>query len=374
MLSNTTIKSLRFFTRKILLNLGLHFFTLTLAVSVAANPCRLGKFEFEYGSPSGPLLQNLIAPQAGLPGSLDSYAFVGKVGGVAFAGSAKPAALYNPSSVSLSYQTSHPDGSRLEVRLGDNRARAPLPDWMLIPIARYVDSNYNACVSLFGPNTTDNQYDIIYHPAFLDTLLGLRLLQADLLLIDLESTWQLPECNGVEALGSGEQRPVNMNRDAAIDIQNALAGRRFQSWVFTDGNVQTDFSVHDGKLSFVGAPYYHFWIADMESYRQLHDAFVARANSLRHDVLQYNAIVSQANALEPKVSPVSDITANLRGTSRAIQDFNPAVFNAAANTMWYSAFFRYVKKKDPDAWSAFLTEVRDLPLLPSIRTPTKLRR
>ena len=82
-----------------------------------------------------------------------------------------------------------------------------LPDWQLIPIAKYADDNeYNACVSLFGPKPTLSKYDIIYHKAFKNTLLGLRLFQMDILLKDLDSFWDIPQLGGQVILGTGEVR------------------------------------------------------------------------------------------------------------------------------------------------------------------------
>ena len=345
-------------------------FLLTLILSALSAPYNLGSLQFHSGVPSAPLLQKMIPPGVGDPGSLGVYSFVGKVGGVAFAGVAKPEETFSPTNIVID-DPSRPDGSRLMVHFDGNAVTAMVPDWMLIPIAGYADSEFNACVSLFGPETTDAQYDIIYHPAFQNTLLGLRLLQADILLFDLRNTWNLPSVDGETPLGLGERQPTSFNQEAAIAVQDAMNGGQFQSWVFTDGDAQTLFAVRAGELRFVGDPYYHFWIGDLAGYERQHNALITQANDARANVEQYNAIVGRANALEPKVSPVQDRIDGLRGKSNALSEFNPAVYNAARNTMHFSAFFRYVKAQNPSTWTAFLEKIRAVPLRPAIETPSK---
>jgi len=78
-----------------------------------------------------------------------------------------------------------------------------------------------------GPNTSDTVYDIVYHEEFQNTLVGLRLLQADMLLFDLNETWQLPKFAGNVILGLGEAAPQRQNELSAIQIENALANSNF---------------------------------------------------------------------------------------------------------------------------------------------------
>ena len=334
-------------------------------------PYNLQGLEFQMGPPSGPLLAKMSLPTASSPGSLASYGFVGSVGGVAFAHVAEPNKNCSPSSVSIDYDASVPDGSRLTVRLDNVRVQAFVPDWMMVPIAKYADSEYNACVSLFGPESTDTQYDIIYHPAFQDTLLGLRLLQADILLFDLSRTWDLPAQDGIKPLGLGEREPTQMNAAAVMSIQEALAEGTFQSWVLTDADAPTRFEVTDAELRFSGAPYYYFWIADIDGCERKRNELFRQAEAFRDDMARYKALVKAANALEPVVSPVSSMTEKLRVNVKSLSAHNPAVFNAALNTMRYAAFFRYVKEKNPDNWAEFLEKIRTVPPQPTLRTPTQ---
>lgn len=49
---------------------------------------------------------------------------------------------------------------------------------------------------------------------------------------------------------------------------------------------------------------------------------------------------------------------------------NPAVWNAAVNTMRFSAFFRYIKTNFPKAWFVFMEQIKTVDPEPRIFTPT----
>ncbi len=194
-------------------------------VALAQGDWSLGPYTFTSGRPSAPLQYSLASS-----GGLGSYGFVSGVGGVAFNGLAKPDAAMKDKAIVLHYDKTTTDGHRLQVVVEGGTATADLPDWMLIPIARFAESDYDACVSLFGPNA----YDIVYHASFQNTLLGLRLLQADMILFDIGETWRLPQRGGVFALGAGETAPRQMDEASARTIDAALQVGTFQSWVMTD--------------------------------------------------------------------------------------------------------------------------------------------
>jgi hypothetical protein len=311
------------------------------------------------------------------PGSLGSYGFVGKVGGVAFGGMASPGRLLESKSVSLAYDSGKADGSRLSVRIGDSVYTQALPDWLLVPISKYADSDYNACVSLFGERTNDTFYDIVYHPAFQNTLLGLRLLQADILLFDIANMWRLPASEGKVVLGKGESEPTGLARDSANKVMSVLRNVSFQSWVLTDQEATIIFTTHEeGRLHITGEPYYYFWTSDFDGYKRTWSTLVEQANALRvaGNVKEYNRVAMQINSLEPKVSEVKNLTAGVKSISGDMRKLNPQVYDAAKSTMRYAAFFRYVKKTNQEAWATFLKEVNAIRPLPHIVTPTSWSR
>jgi hypothetical protein len=311
------------------------------------------------------------------PGSLGSYGFVGKVGGVAFGGVAVPGRALASKSVSLVYDSGKADGSRLGVQIGDAVYVQDLPDWLLVPIAKYADSDYNACVSLFGERTNDASYDIVYHPAFQNTILGLRLLQADILLFDIANMWRLPAFEGKVALGKGESPPEGLAQASANKVTSVLRNFSFQSWVLTDQEAPIVFkTTEEGELNFTGEPYYYFWTSDFDAYKRSWKTLVEQAKALRAagNTGEYNRVAMQINSLEPKVTEVKSLTSGLKSISGDMRKLNPQVYDAATSTVRYAAFFRYVKRTNQQAWTAFLQKMNTIRPLPDIVTPTSWSR
>lgn len=337
-------------------------------VAIGQGAWELGRYRFFTDAPSPPLQFNLADS-----GGLGSYGFVSSVGGVAFGAVASPGSAVEGQRIRLRYNASAQDGGRLQVVVGDNTLQAELPDWMLVPIARYAASKFDSCVSLFGPKTTDTQYDIVYHENFQNTLLGLRLLQADMLLFDLGETWQLPKFGGAVILGLSETAPRRLDGSAARRIEGALANASFQSWVMTDQSESIVFEGDRGRLSIGGQPYYYFWTSNAEAVQQRQDALYQRALQAKaaSQVAEHNRIVNQINQMVPDVREVATLTANMKGARDALRQFNGPVYDAATNTMRYAAFFRYVRKLDPDGWSQFVEQLRSVAVTPHVVTPTK---
>jgi len=287
------------------------------------------------GPSSGPLKVELTES------SLRSYSFLSSVGGVAFGAVASPGPVLADGAVRLTYDASKPDGQRLAVVVHGKSFPQDLPDWVLIPVAFYADSDFHACASLFGPETNSEQYDIMYHPALEDTVLGLRILQADILFFDLESTWRLPARDGKTVLGLGEALPETMDWNSAESIQDAFAGSDFDSWVLTDQNERITVDLVDGKLRFLGQPYYYFWTAN-----------------------------HWPGGGEPVVLEVTEVTRRVGDRWDAIGRFNPAVHAAVTRTVHYAAFFRWVKNQHVEAWKSFLAQLEPVTVLPKVETPT----
>ncbi len=351
----------------------LWFIAFILCVIAAAQGAwSLGPYTWMMGPPSAPLQVNLADA-----GGLQSYGFVSRVGGVAFAQVARPAETFPEGRIRLRYRKDAPDASHLSVQTGEGDPfNAPIPDWLLLPIARFADSRFDSCVSLFGPKTTATVYDVVYHTAFQDTLLGVRLLQADMLLFNLAETWRLPALGSSIPLGFGETAPTALDRDAATRIQSVVRQATFQSWVMTDEGVDVHFDATDGTLRLSGEPYYYFWTSDsrdiqaqqQELRRQAAEAEAAGNISRR------NQLVRKHNDLKPTVIPVTAITNGLKPLYQDLRRFNPAVYEAARTTLRYSAFFRYVRTKEPNEWKIFLKELEAGAEVPPVATPTKWAR
>lgn len=293
-------------------------------------------------------------------GSLSEFGFVNSVGGVALTATAKPDPTLSFNNISLDYNPALPDGSRLVVKIDGNTLTHTLPDWMLAPIARFADSEFNAAVSLFGPDTepcpnvSDGyNYHIVYHPALRNTLLGLRILHSDVLFIYLSEFWQVPRWSEMGAppvtvTAPSEEIPTTPNYWIAphnkivqtfIDSQDA--GEEFASWVLNDIDQPVTFNALQNKLVLTGRPYYYFWKSI--------PAFP-----------------------EPLVVEVPQLTAGMRNhmaDQGAIKELVPFVYNAVIQTTRYAAFFRYVKAHYPATWNSFLNKIANVQLSPDILTP-----
>ena len=342
-----------------------------VVVAIAQGDWSLGPYTFTSGRPSAPLQYSLASS-----GGLGSYAFVSGVGGVAFSGVAIPDSAVGARTISLHYNSASRDGSRLQVLTDTGTAVADVPDWMLIPIARFADSEFDACVSLFGPNTSDVAYDIVYHKSFQNTLLGMRLLHADMILFNLEETWRLPQFGGVTVLGFGESAPARLDDASARIIDAALAGGTFQSWVMTDQNEEVVYALKDGHLVLTGDPYYYFWRSNAEEVELKQRELASQALQLRQAgrIEEHNRIVEQINAMIPTVTEVTTLTLGVKNARGALRRFNAPVYDAATSTMRYSAFFRYVKKQNQKGWRAFVQETASVAIKPDVVTPTRWAR
>lgn len=306
--------------------------------------------------------------------SLKSYGFLGKVGGVSFSAIAKPDASLTDASLSISYSALNPDGKRLLVIINNDTLYPQIYDWQLIPISKYANSTYTACVSLFGENNSEYAYDITYHEAFQNTLLGARLLQADILLMDIVELSQIPKYNDSIILGKGEKAPPinNINLSAVYKIDSILNIDDFQSWVFTDNNVNVTFRITDGKFSISGFPYYYFWSTDENGYLKTRDSLVALAYIAQsnNNSVTYNSLANKIDQLEPAVIYNKEVTEEMKRTYSKLRSLNPLVFDAAERTMRYAAFFRFIKKINYDSWSDYFNQVRSVRIKPVVNTPT----
>lgn len=316
-----------------------------------------GSYRMPVGPSSGPLTYSMRGK-----GSLSSYAFVSGVGGVAFEGVAIPQATIKADSLFLFYDGERSDGKRLLVLTKNDTINALIPDWQLIPIAKYSNSEFNASVSIFGPNTSPTHFDVVYHPAFENTLLGLRLLQADIQLMDLETFWELPRYNrngeSEIVFGFGEKKETIYPPLGLIaEIQSAIGSEFFQSWVLTDVDVTVQFSFIDNEIILNGNPYYHFWYAEnfqpfsidkrnelvLEINKYSEFIPVLEECGCKDKMYEYNekrkALMAQLEQMEPKVHDVNTLTTRMKTKTAALYNYNPNVFGAARTTMQYSAFF-----------------------------------
>jgi hypothetical protein len=284
--------------------------------------------------------------------SLLSTVFVSKVGGVSFDGVASPANGTHFSRLSLNYNGTKRDGRRLEIILDGERYPVSLPDWELLPIAQYANTDYNACVTLFGENGTEKYNHIQYHSAFENRLLGMRILQSDIMFEDLPEFYQVFKSNGDYLLGQDEAMPdAQQALKAAIKIQTLLqqynpGGRQlYQSYVLTDAEVNIQFSTTNNEFKIAGYPYYFFF--------------------------RYG---TDRQTGEDKVVPYYQMISGFRNDYYDLYRMNPLVYDAVTQTMRYAAFFRYVKLHYQGAWLSFLSSIQNIRPMPAVTTPTTMEK
>lgn len=350
--------------------------------------------------------------------SLASGKFVARVGGVAFNAVARPNSSIKNLPIDYQYVKTNPDGQRLKVIIGNTVTYPYLPDWQLIPIVKYTNSKYNSCVSLFGPETDTLSFDIVYHSAFKNTLLGVRLLQADMALMDLPSHAQLPKFESEIIYGRGEGLNDTNWYAPASEIQNILDLDIYQSWVLTDDEQDVVFNIKDDKLTFSGYPYYHFWrmdyretqllqeryekevekynneVSSLEQIIVKHDKLVELYNSGYHSyegdieelkrdysskekyVLQLGSSIEKIeNTLanyDYKANNVNLVTNGLKNKFYLYQKYNPDLYASVKNVAHYSAFFRFLKKENYSKWASFYKSCANRAVYPKVKTPTLL--
>jgi hypothetical protein len=202
--------------------------------------------------------------------------FVGRVGGIAFDATAKPDNGFVFRNISLNYRPDQPDGQRLKVIFDEREVTARIYDWQLIPIAKFADSRFFSCVTLFGtledPGKEQEVWKqggriINYHADFENTLVGLRLFQLDSLIFD-EYCADLPKLKGQYILGKGESAPnLTANQAAFSSFKDYMEelGRvhqRYRSYIINDLGSDIRFGISGNFLNITGEPQYYFWKTD----------------------------------------------------------------------------------------------------------------
>jgi len=378
------------------------FVVLLIGIFVQAQ-LRLGSITFDY-----PPAQPLVNPTH-LSKGLVSYRFCTSVGGVAFGAIAK--ADRGQTLSEISYDPGQPDGHRLKVTVSQPDGskvvvRGGLYDWQLVPIARFAAGDEHSCFTLFGQLMDEAQteahrrqgHEIVnYHPAFADTLLGLRLFQGDVLIL-YEHSCDLPKDGDRYLLGAGEQEPdVEKNRASLRAVHRLLdsLGPAFQSYVICDWGVDVTFFSSPDTLEITGEPIWHCWKSrsnseqafqaaqnkgNAEATRILNLEFRRDANAMSREALnqKYTDTYQRARHAEVFDAVVSaELLQTMPKYSQALSQeiknqngVNPAVYAALVSTMRYSALFRAYREANQEGFQAFLDSVKGVTVSPAVKTPT----
>ena len=349
---------------------------------------------------------------------IGDYIFHANVGGISFQEIASPAEEIKNENISLDFLD-----NRLIIQIEEKPFYPNLPFWQLAPIVDFADSPYTVAVSQLGDTARNQGAKCRFHPAFLANLLGLRLFQANLLnLIDI--LWDIPiDARRHYILAPSEMRFVpSMDSILHRTIYEKLAnGEDFTSFVLTDKDVNFVFEINESELKLSGLPYYYFTKTelDMANIQQLRKQMIECYNDIETnskillkekytpdlnprthlgDLLSVLRDYKQERIFNPytmqyleralhTLDSLNDLTnadigiqfqvldnysESFKSNWDLLKKYNPLVYSAVENTAQWSAFFRYVRKMNPENWSLFVEKVKTdgKPDAPPVQTPT----
>lgn len=376
----------------------------TLLPELCLGQIQLGKLSFAKAN-----VLSLDQPTR-LAVGLVSYSYLNHVGGIAFGSQAE--GEQGMTFVALKRDARLKDGARLQVTVLARDGRkstvtAPIFDWQLVPIARFAETDQDACFSLFGRVEDEEEQRLrlargerllSYHSAFKNTLLGLRLFQADILILRPDAC-DLPTLRGRYLLGKGEAPPnVPANQQAYRQVGAVMARFNvpFQSYVVSDHGQTVRFSIRGQQLSLTGVPYWYCWRRKMNDAQSLDD-LQTMANQRGNETCQrefkrdvevlggpaaeakwtddfhrqrHSEIFDQVlteNLLQPM--PEMSLAISTEVWRRRV---NPAIYQALVTTMRYAALFRHFKQEAPEEYADFVRGLKNVATLPAIETPSVL--
>ena len=378
------------------------FQALLLALVVAFSAVGLAKTELGHWTFAYPPAKHLANPTHLVEG-VKSMNYCGMVGGVAFGGTAT--GEDGLTVAGLQYDRARRDGERLEATLcdrngGSRKVVAPIYDWQLAPIARFAETDQHACFTLFGElvdpkQTTEHRARgdkiLNYHPAFENTLMGLRVFQADVLILYPDAC-DLPKEDGRYLLGAGESSPaveVNLQALAGVhQVLQRLPGGPFRSYIICDYESPVTFRAAGDRLLLTGEPVWHCWKFKTDDQRRIEE-IQSRANSEANQAMNAEYRRSGFSLTEGQLQVMFQGLFDRVASRELLQDMpqyslaltaeirrqrgvNPMVYDALLMLMRYSAFFRQFKTADPQRYAEFIQAVSQIAPTPPVNTPTVL--
>jgi hypothetical protein len=316
-----------------------------------------------------------------------SLQYLLKVGGVNFGETAVPSRALRGKSIQLDYRSGRTDGERLAVIIDGSTYYPYIPDWQLKPIALFANSQYTAAVTWYGLGKKMFDYHYVqFHPSFRDTLLGVRILHADMVLMAPKDYQKLPLWKGIRIRGEGESyfdQPPEYSLPLESFMRNYIG-----SWLLDDVGTEPTFFIHSDKLYIHANPFYYFW----RLYKRTNqdekirakierDKHIAQLQYLQNEgppflTSQYYATVNRINYLESIITGVIELrekTNDLRQRRNMLEKYNPDIYNAILQTSKFSSFFRYVQKNNYSNWENFLRKISNINIYPRVETPARYK-
>lgn len=248
--------------------------------------------------------------------------FYTKVGGVAFIQTATP--TFDIKSLQLNCNLVE---NNANVVINGNTYQIPLEVWQLQPIVEFVDDHNNAAITIYG----DEDSRIKMHEAFLDKLIGLRLLQTDLLpIIGMHNQYKYPVYDDGEYIMTPQEKKTyhDLHVQGLADYSEWVDAHK--DWVNAYNNIYDSVSNILGNIHGVELP------AEINSYKML-------------DKEGIEAISADLTKIDPSAADYRELEtfyAGLRNTfllsnASSVIDYLNHIFNSVLegqNTYIYTDF------------------------------------
>lgn len=349
-------------------------------------------------------------------GNIDSYYNV--VGGVAFTQQAVPNFKIN--SINLEFSENDKKGYAI---INGERIHIPLEMYEMRPIVNYANSEYDVAMTMYGASygiMNEQEFqDILFHPAFLDNMMGIYIFHVDAM-ADLEglngSFFKTNEDNfyisdkEYEKYLEIEKELQTQGTSYSVVAQQAykeidsIIGGKANSYIYTDIEQPIHFSAKDNGIVFEGLPYYQFSTTEIDTLglyysfknniRVLKEFFAyeyvdyisepektdkQNAEELLEQIRMiqkyinnpiYDVLIEAQIMNFSKSVSADDITDDLRAKPELVRALNPVIYEEVDDICQWTAFFRYVKSVNPSSWSTFVEKVNQADYeTPAVTTP-----
>jgi hypothetical protein len=292
-----------------------------------------------------------LVPGAGII----TYEVANTIGGVIFQATAVPAGNAVGKPVAIQYNPAQPDGRRLSLTIGGKAVKVNLYDWEIIPVARFVESGYTACMTLFdeprgGERVTpiENMDKGImwanFHPAFGDTLTGLNLFFADAMFVnpglmqfaDFAFTFPVPGYHKTRLNWLDTNKDYRRLHFQMMHEKLSLKQEKQNTYIYTDYETEISYRIRNRRIVFFGVPQYLFMYKDDD-----------------------NETVTVAEEMNKAFAALH----------KDVYRINPTVYGAAEKAAQWAAFFRMVQAEYPQAWQGFMKQIDGIDPAPKVETP-----
>jgi hypothetical protein len=287
-----------------------------------------------------------------------NYSITSVSGGVIFQATAVPAGNAVGRAVSIAYDPARADGQRLLLNVGGTAITTELYDWEIIPIARFVESGYSACMTLFDQPRTQEEWATHrlnsdsgimwanFNQAFGNTLIGLNLFFVDAMFVNPSLIQFADEAFDAPILGyhtswrnersaAKTLRIWNLSRVIQILVREQNEIGSWNSYIYTDYGTEISYSIENNRIVFTGVPSYLF---------------------------------VKNNHTEKTVTVAEDLNERIIGLHDSIYSINPTIYRSAERTAQWAAFFRMVQAEYPQIWRNFLGQISGIEASPRVET------